>query len=682
MTVNAVGPLAGNGAGNPPHLAAFDYFFDATSPVDPEDPVTCGDGGLDPGEQCDDGNANDLDACRNDCRLPACGDGVLDAGEQCDDGNPFNGDGCRDDCSSEGCGDGTLDAGEECDDGVANSENPDATCRTDCTLPGCGDMVVDTGEECDDGNLTPGDGCDESCLNEPTCGDGFLDPGEECDDGMANSGEPDAACRPDCTLAGCGDAVVDSAEECDDGNTNNGDGCSSVCLSEAFCGNGFVDPGEECDDGNNVDGDGCTALCEGIVSDDFSTGVGSFWTFINPVGDGGMTTVGGGTDNARLILSVPTGTSHDAWSANNSVRLTQVADDANFVLETKIESSLSGANAFQGIVVERDENIWLRFDFFTNGSTWRAFAATSVNGSPVARLNVNLGAGALPNPIWLQVERAGNNWTHRYSLDGVTFTDSGSFNFATTVNRVGVQAGNAVGNPALDAVFDYFFENGSRIDPEDPITCGNGMPDPGEECDDGNVDDTDGCRQDCTLQLCGDGILDGGEECDDGNLIGGDGCQPDCLLPVCGDGITDAGEECDDGNMTAGDGCQPGCLLPVCGDGVTDPGEECDDGNLISGDGCQASCLLPACGDGVLDGGEACDDGNTDPGDGCDDACMTEEICGDGIVDTGEECDEGLANSESPDAICRTDCLLAKWLSIVALPRVLRKSHRNSRAKG
>jgi hypothetical protein len=41
----------------------------------------CGDGNVDPGEECDGGEANsdvDADACRSDCTLPRCGDGVPD----------------------------------------------------------------------------------------------------------------------------------------------------------------------------------------------------------------------------------------------------------------------------------------------------------------------------------------------------------------------------------------------------------------------------------------------------------------------------------------------------------------------------------------------------------------------------------------------------------------------------
>jgi cysteine-rich repeat protein len=62
----------------------------------------CGDGNLDAGEQCDDGNNVDGDGYSATCCTelppppppPVCGDGHLDAGEQCDDGNTANGDGC------------------------------------------------------------------------------------------------------------------------------------------------------------------------------------------------------------------------------------------------------------------------------------------------------------------------------------------------------------------------------------------------------------------------------------------------------------------------------------------------------------------------------------------------------------------------------------------------------------
>lgn len=39
-------------------------------------------------------------ACRTDCTAPRCGDGRLDGGEVCDDGNTVSGDGCAGDCAS------------------------------------------------------------------------------------------------------------------------------------------------------------------------------------------------------------------------------------------------------------------------------------------------------------------------------------------------------------------------------------------------------------------------------------------------------------------------------------------------------------------------------------------------------------------------------------------------------
>jgi cysteine-rich repeat protein len=93
-----------------------------------------------------------------------------------------------------------------------------------------------------------------------------------------------------------------------------------------------------------------------------------------------------------------------------------------------------------------------------------------------------------------------------------------------------------------------------------------------------------------TQDKCGNGVLDPGEQCDDGNNISGDGCEADCTNPVCGNRIVDPGERCDDGNNINGDGCEADCTNPVCGNGIIDPGEQCDDGNTSSGDGCGGTC--------------------------------------------------------------------------------------------
>src|SRR5262249_48335918 len=83
---------------------------------------------------------------------------------------------------------------------------------------------------------------------------------------------------------------------------------------------------------------------------------------------------------------------------------------------------------------------------------------------------------------------------------------------------------------------------------------------------------------------CGHGVLEPGEQCDDGNAIDGDGCDSNCTPTGCGNGVVTAGEICDDGNTTSGDGCSADCGA-LCGNGIQEPGESCDDGNLVDGDG-------------------------------------------------------------------------------------------------
>jgi len=94
--------------------------------------------------------------------LSVCGDGVLDAGESCDDGNTTNGDGCSSTCELESvCGNGILEGNEVCDDGnTTDGDNCSSTCDAENF---CGDGVLNTSEACDDGNTTNGDGCSSTC---------------------------------------------------------------------------------------------------------------------------------------------------------------------------------------------------------------------------------------------------------------------------------------------------------------------------------------------------------------------------------------------------------------------------------------------------------------------------------------------------------------------------------------
>ena len=108
----------------------------------------CGDGVVQPPEQCDDGPANSSttpDACRATCRLPTCGDGIVDSFENCDDGNLVGGDGCTATCLVEGVDPTDPTTGIDPTTGPATGTDTD---DSDATGPGQDDLV-DPGCVCD-----------------------------------------------------------------------------------------------------------------------------------------------------------------------------------------------------------------------------------------------------------------------------------------------------------------------------------------------------------------------------------------------------------------------------------------------------------------------------------------------------------------------------------------------------
>ena len=201
----------------------------------------------------------------------------------------------------------------------------------------------------------------------------------------------------------------------------------------------------------------------GITSDDFSSTLlnTSLWTVEDPLMDADVSVNG-----TQLLISVPGGTSHDVWSSGNfAPRVMQPADDADFGIEVKFESALGQKYQMQGLLVEESPGNFLRFDFFSDGSSTRVFAAIFSSGIPSVKFNK---AVTLSAPYYMRVDRVGNNWTQSYSADGVNWTTAASFTHALAVSAVGVFAGNAGSNaPAFTGVADYFFNTASPIVPED-----------------------------------------------------------------------------------------------------------------------------------------------------------------------------------------------------------------------
>ena len=169
--------------------------------------TVCGDAKLDPGEQCDDGNKLDTDACTSACKLATCGDGLVQAGvEACDDGNNVDEDECTSACELPACGDGFVQGDEACDDGNAIDEDE---CTGTCAVATCGDGFVHAGvESCDDANDIDDDACSNACVA-ATCGDGVVQDGEACDD----PNDPDCV---DCMIVAPGTTTTGDATTTDE----------------------------------------------------------------------------------------------------------------------------------------------------------------------------------------------------------------------------------------------------------------------------------------------------------------------------------------------------------------------------------------------------------------------------------------------------------------------------------
>lgn len=522
-------------------------------------PAVCGNGMLERGELCDDGDTLPDDGCSEDCLtqdpdfdcsavgepckdLVVCGNSVLEGDEACDDGNELMDDGCSEDCSA-------VTSGFVC-------PRPGKPC---VELPVCGNGKRERGEQCDLGPAKPDDGCSDTCQEEPNyectatgcraikCGDGVRTSTEECDDAQDPPKDGDGCskvCKLErgfrCSASGCapicGDGIVVTGEGCDDGDRAGGDGCSAACKVEPFhscggmpskcvstiaCGNGDVEPGEICDPPGK---DGCNAGCKSFSPD-----------------------VGAGSKCGNSVIEAG----------------------------EQCDPPMAGKGCNVGCALE---------DGFTCPRPGVCFKVPSC------------GDGVLHALLGEECDDG----------NGVATDGCDQCKVVPPYSCFGLQPSVCIQEICGDGIRT---PSEACDDGANGAGCTNCMldsgwacPVPGQKC----------------LERCGDGIKVGSEQCDDHNLANGDGCnagcriEPDfacptvnaaCVPAVCGDGKKEGSEACDDSNAIAGDGCGPTCQAePVvtpgtypsvavsCGDGLITSGEVCDDGNTVSGDGCKADC--------------------------------------------------------------------------------------------
>ena len=508
----------------------------------------CGDGQLDFGEDCDDGNriTERCDygqvscvVCNQNCRHEAggtsyCGDEQVRDGEECDDGNretescPYGVSACEicnANCQSvqqEGhyCGDGLLNGQEECDHGgVVTSQCPYGVeqcfvCQIDCQLalgePSiCGDERVSHDEECDDGNVTletcaygefSCSVCDPQCRlvsgETQRCGDGVINGGETCDhEGQA---------QVDCPYGERSCLVCDQT-------------CQRAPGQTSYCGDGELDPTEECDDGNlrlerclygQTSCEVCDQNCHLVPGETQWCGDGiinqrercDHQGFIDLNCEYGLTQCLVCNESCQLTAGIP------RFCGNGVLDEGEECDDGNLIAERCPYGEAS--------CLVCDECTWVSGEVSVCGDG-------VINGSETCDDN---------NQV---------NETCPYGESNCLICDQ-------SCQEVYVTAPH----------------------------CGDGVVNGLEECDDGNRIDLDLCSNDCTRPVCGNGRREANERCDDGNRVNEpcDGynrpcqiCDENCQLSTgpydfCGDGIKNGPELCDAQEA----GCRFDCSLAPC----------------------------------------------------------------------------------------------------------------------
>jgi cysteine-rich repeat protein len=349
-----------------------------------------------------------------------------------------------------------------------------------CSPPFCGNGIQEDGEACDDGNNVDGDGCDSQCRDGAYCGDG----------------------------------TRDDNEECDDGNNEGGDGCDAECNIDPFCGDGDLDDGEICDDGNSNNRDGCNSLCR---SERLDVDYGGTFTNGFPAGESSTFFFSTEHNPTRVVLRTSNG--DGGCPGDTTVTLYRVVDGNR----TQVNYNDDGGDGLCSLI---DGTVTTPGDYEVKVSDF---------GNNDAIENFTFQA-----QVWVQANTTG-------SYNGA-FGEGGHDLFRTTLDSasdVVFETGNGEGDcPAGNTTMSLYPLNngvrGNRIEFDDddgPGLCSRvarELEAGAYEVEIGAADDGNhsGYVLSATIEVqgprCGDDNVDDGEQCDDGDQTNGDGCNALC----------------------------------------------------------------------------------------------------------------------------------------------------------
>ncbi len=312
--------------------------------------------------------------------------------------------------------------------------------------PKCGDGKVNQeSEECDDGNNVSGDGCSAECEIEtplPFCGNGKIEFPETCDRGALNG----FLC-----WAGYGSSCSYCSRT-----------CQNITITN-YCGDGIKQECEECDDGNNVSGDGCYECKIENPSEPFCG---------NEIVEAGEECDDGNTQN------------NDGCSAECEIEENPTCEYDVSIKKDSPTLNYSGT----GIGIKPTSGDWI-----------------SGNPAEIEKGNYLVG-------FYIENNKNISDEVQIFvKIDNTIIAEyNRTINPSSHINNYSVKLN--VNNAEFCGAHTIYLE----VENED-------------EC---NTSDNYAERQIFVHCTCGDGELeaDEGEECDDGNLVNGDGCSSTCQI--------------------------------------------------------------------------------------------------------------------------------------------------------
>jgi len=445
------------------------------------------------------------------------------------------------------CGNGIKEGSEECENGVACAQGTTCTnCRCSSVVY-CGDGTVQTGEDCERNTDCPqGEICNISCRCSPgtggNCGNGVMEAREECERGTACTGNKQCNNCMCINPPLCGNSMLERGEVCEVGKAcTQGLTCVNCqCQTNVQCGNGTLEAGEQCElDSQCLTGQVCnrsSCRCEGRTA-----GV---------CGDGVL----GSTEQCEL--GNPCTDYEKACNLSNCLCTTVPVGPAcgNAQIDSGEDCDIGVACA-EGTACNF-ANCHCDPQVVRCGNASLEASEECEIGMPCTQ------EGTACSPFTCTcVERRGDTVCGNGQMDTGEECEVGSpcpFGWGCDYPRCLCQNQPVCGDDALDLGEQCEVSlacTGSNQTCDfsrcrctgQVFVCSNGTRDPGEQCDDGNGANGDGCSSNCqreqmslvgALESCGDGIVQPPEECDDANAIPGDGCAPDCIFDLSvGDGL-------------------------------------------------------------------------------------------------------------------------------------------------